>query len=314
MKYSDVLGRPYASQSAIYDLPADSQEHKRMDLQHAMLKALVDGLYVPPDLVRKALDPTQRHNKCSVLDVGTGSGIWAVEMAREFPSADVVGMDMVNPANAIETPPNCRFEIGDANLDWGRYAEAFNVVHMRSIASGIKDFKALLRNVAQTLRPEGVILLVSPTHRVYSETKESLEYHDEATPGWSAMAALNEASKRATLKRGGTSATASDYWTELLADIPFYTNVGEKEFWIPIGPWKEGMNESERTAAELLRQNAIAILSAFKPRLLEGGYDEALLDRWSLIAKKELQEMEPKLCMLWKFAWATRSPEPWSPL
>ncbi|KAG8893892.1 hypothetical protein FRC00_009866 [Tulasnella sp. 408] len=199
MKYSDVLGRPFASQSAIYDLPADAQEHKRMDLQHNMLKALVGGLYVPPDLVKKALDPAQRHNKCSVLDVGTCSGIWAVEMAKEFPSAQVVGMDLVNPANAIETPPNCRLEIGDANLDWGRYSEAFDVVHMRSIASGIKDFKALLRNVAQTLRPQGVILLVSPTHRVYSETKETLEYHDETTPGWSAMAALNAASARTTL-------------------------------------------------------------------------------------------------------------------
>ncbi|KAG8920560.1 hypothetical protein FRC00_009837, partial [Tulasnella sp. 408] len=318
--------------STIYDLPADSQEHKRMDLQHNMLKALVGGLYVPPDLVRKALDPARRHNKCSILDVGTCSGIWlvlesrsfiarvsyssvcgrAVEMAKEFPSAEVVGMDLVNPANAIETPPNCRLEIGDANLDWGRYAEAFDVVHMRSIASGIKDFKALLRNVAQTLRSQGVILLVSPTHRVYSEMKQTLEYHDETTPGWSAMAALNAASARTTLKRGGTSTTASDYWTELLAEIPFYTNVGEREFWIPMGPWKEGMSESERTAAELLRQNATAILSALKPRLLEGGYDEDLLDRWSLIAKKELQEMEPKLYMLWKFAWATRSPEPWS--
>ncbi|KAG8893893.1 hypothetical protein FRC00_009867 [Tulasnella sp. 408] len=74
--------------------------------------------------------------------------------------------------------------------------QAFDVVHMRSISSGIKDFKALLRNVAQTLRPQGVILLVSPTVRIYSETKESLEYHDEATPGWSAMAALNAASGR----------------------------------------------------------------------------------------------------------------------
>ncbi|KAG9051432.1 hypothetical protein FS837_006608 [Tulasnella sp. UAMH 9824] len=196
--YTDVLGRPFATQSVIYPLPADAQEHSRLDLQHHMLKVLVDGLYVPPDLVKKALDPTQRHQKCGVLDVGTGSGIWAVEMAKEFPSADVVGMDLVNPANAIETPPNCRFEIGDANLDWGRYADAFDVVHMRCVASGIKDFKAVLRNVAQTLRSQGAILLVAPA-QICSETKKTLEYHDEATPGWSAMAALNAASGRATM-------------------------------------------------------------------------------------------------------------------
>ncbi|KIO31030.1 hypothetical protein M407DRAFT_68389 [Tulasnella calospora MUT 4182] len=198
MKYSNVLGRPFASQSAIYDLPADVQEHNRLNLQHDLLKVLVDGLYVPPDLVKTALDPTQRGKKCSVMDVGTGSGIWAIEMAKEFPSADVVGMDLVNPANVTETPPNCRFEIGDANLDWGRYAGAFDVVHMRSVASGVWDFKTLLHNVAQTLRPQGVILLVSPSARIYSETKESLNGRDQDAPGWSAFAALNEASGQAT--------------------------------------------------------------------------------------------------------------------
>ncbi|KAG8962454.1 hypothetical protein FRC00_009443 [Tulasnella sp. 408] len=83
-----------------YSLPADAQaEQNRLNVQHYMLKTLVDGLYVVPDLVKKALDPTQRCQKCGVLDVGTGSGIWAVEMAKEFPSADVVGMDLVNPVN-----------------------------------------------------------------------------------------------------------------------------------------------------------------------------------------------------------------------
>lgn len=313
--YSDALGRPSASQSVVYALPADAKaENYRLNVQHDMLKVLVGGLYIVPDLVKKALDPAQRGKRCGVLDVGTGSGIWAVEMAKEFPDADVVGMDLVNPVNLTEIPPNCRFEIGDAGLDWSRYAGAFDVVHMRSVSTGIKDFKAVLHNVAQTLRSQGVILLVSPTAWVYSETKESLHDRDQDKPGWSAMAALNEAIRHATLKRGGASATVTDHWAGWLAETPFYTNVGEREFWIPIGPWKEGLDESERAAAELLRQSAIEVLSYFKPKLLAGGFDEDLVDRWSLAAKKELQTMEPRLYMLWKFTWATRTPEPWSPL
>jgi methylase of polypeptide subunit release factors len=29
-----------------------------------------------------------------ILDVGTGTGIWAIDMADKYPSAEVVGMDL----------------------------------------------------------------------------------------------------------------------------------------------------------------------------------------------------------------------------
>ncbi len=70
---------------------------------------------------------------------------------------------------------------------------------MRSVAAGIEDFKGALHNVAQTLRPQGVILLVSPATWTYSEKKESLENQEEGKPGWSAMQALNEAARLSAL-------------------------------------------------------------------------------------------------------------------
>ncbi|KAG8898497.1 hypothetical protein FRC01_010888 [Tulasnella sp. 417] len=123
MESSNVLGRTLASPGAADDLRADTKaEHNRLNIQHEMLKVLVGGLFIVPDLVKKALDPTQREENCGVLDIGTGSGIWAVEMAKQFPSAEVVGIDLIHPDNVPEIPPNCRFRIEDANLDWDRYA------------------------------------------------------------------------------------------------------------------------------------------------------------------------------------------------
>jgi predicted RNA methylase len=71
-----------------------------VDRQHDALKLLMNG-----NLVRKIRNPR------SVLDLGTGKGSWAVEVAQEFPTADeVVGVDIetLAPANY---PPNCRFEV-----------------------------------------------------------------------------------------------------------------------------------------------------------------------------------------------------------
>ena len=51
-----------------------------------------------------------RHPR-TVLDLGTGSGVWAVEIAQEFAAADeVVGVDIV-PVSPFNYPPNCRFEV-----------------------------------------------------------------------------------------------------------------------------------------------------------------------------------------------------------
>jgi cyclopropane fatty-acyl-phospholipid synthase-like methyltransferase len=52
-----------------------------------------------------------------ILDVGTGTGIWAIDAADKYPSADVVGTDL-SPIQPSWVPPNCRFEVDDAERRW----------------------------------------------------------------------------------------------------------------------------------------------------------------------------------------------------
>ncbi len=63
-----------------------------------MFKRRFNGLVVPEvvEIVRRALSSAERS---AILDVGTGSGAWAVEMATLYPEARVLGIDLapVNP-------------------------------------------------------------------------------------------------------------------------------------------------------------------------------------------------------------------------
>ena len=84
--YRQENGRTYhAYKEGSYLIPNDEVENDRLDFQHAMfLLTLGEKLHLAPI-------PKDVQN---VLDIGTGTGIWAIDFADEYPSARVIGTDL----------------------------------------------------------------------------------------------------------------------------------------------------------------------------------------------------------------------------
>ncbi|KAG8973076.1 hypothetical protein FRB90_010011, partial [Tulasnella sp. 427] len=180
----EVHGRAFNSSVETYLLPADDVEQSRLDMQHNALVCFLGGLFPWPDRVEEVLRARPGYTP-GILDVGTGSGIWAIQMARRYPHADVLGLDLAPPLVAIDAiPQNCRFELDDANLSLSHYANTFDLVHVRAADSGIKDFHAFLYNLAEVLRPGGVLILGSGDPQFYSEKVEPLPIVSEGEPGF----------------------------------------------------------------------------------------------------------------------------------
>ena len=79
-------GRRYhAFRQGEYYFPNDDAEQDRLDLSHHMFLLLLGGR-----LFRSPITTKPQH----VLDLGTGTGIWAIEFADENPSAQVIGTDL----------------------------------------------------------------------------------------------------------------------------------------------------------------------------------------------------------------------------
>ena len=65
-------------------------------------------------------------------------GDWAVDVARKFPSAQVIGMDK-SSVQKKHKPDNCKFMVGDINTDLAQFADGtFDLVHSRLTPSSVE--------------------------------------------------------------------------------------------------------------------------------------------------------------------------------
>jgi cyclopropane fatty-acyl-phospholipid synthase-like methyltransferase len=92
-----------------------------------------------------------------VLDFGTGTGIWAMDFADQFPSAEVLGTDL-SPIQPVWVQPNCRFYVDDVESEWVyRDNEYFDFIHGRGMAGSIGDWPRLYKQIYKHLKPGGYL-------------------------------------------------------------------------------------------------------------------------------------------------------------
>ena len=145
-------GRRYVP-GVTYVLPKDLPEASRLDFPHYLLHAVLHSDYATP------IDPQID----SILDVATGTGRWAIEMAHAFPHAHVVGLDMEAPLRQpVSLPQNYHFIQG--NLFAGRpFSDAsFSFVHQRFLVLALpaKQWPFVVSELLRVTRPGGFVELV----------------------------------------------------------------------------------------------------------------------------------------------------------
>ncbi|KAF5644650.1 methyltransferase [Fusarium tjaetaba] len=216
-------GRRYHSfRAGAYNFPNDDIEQEREDMKHAMVRLLSgQKLHFAP------LD----ENPQNILDIGTGTGIWAIEMGEQYPSAHVLGIDL-SPIQPTWLPPNVHFMVDDVESPWLHPQNHFDYVHSRHTVQGIKDWPQLFSNALQHIKPGGWMELQEIHHYPHhARTGDAVPPHEHPVAQY--WTYINEG--LAQLGVDFPAAAGGKLATKMQA--AGFVNVTERVFHVPLGTW-----------------------------------------------------------------------------
>ncbi|KAJ3461432.1 hypothetical protein MRS44_009985 [Fusarium solani] len=225
LKYQWKYGRRYHSDRAgQYSFPNDDTEQDRLDMiHHVFYRLLGDRLFLAP------IEP----DGLNILDIGTGTGIWAIQFGDEHPSATVVGNDL-SPIQPDWVPPNVKFVVDDVEMDWVEPVQ-YDYIHCRYMAGSIKDWPKLFKQAYANLKPGGWIEFQESANTLYSE--------DGSLAPENPMVQMMDNLILACDKIGRTMDPAPSFrrWAKETG----FTELQEKRFKLPIGPWPKDQRLKE---------------------------------------------------------------------
>ncbi|KAF2087635.1 S-adenosyl-L-methionine-dependent methyltransferase [Saccharata proteae CBS 121410] len=212
-------GRRYHSfREGSYSFPNDDREQDREDLKHAMYLKLFNGaLHFAP------IDGEAAPN---VIDLGTGTGIWAIDFADLYPSSTVLGIDL-SPIQTMWVPPNLKFMVDDAEDEWLHPQNHFDLVHTRHTVQAFRNWPQLFQRALTHLKPGAWMECQEIDHMPMSD--------DDSVKPDNAMYQYWQNVTDGLLNVGVQFRTASTLAGHMRA--AGFVNVTERVFYVPIGVW-----------------------------------------------------------------------------
>ncbi|KAK1750492.1 S-adenosyl-L-methionine-dependent methyltransferase [Echria macrotheca] len=218
------------SPRGFYSLPSHLEgDNRRLNQQHEVFRLILSSslLHTPVSSCFQGF----------VLDVGTGTGIWATEFAAEHPNAQVTGIDLFDPLKSAKgVPPNCAFGVANAegsDEEWDSVVPpgSFDLIHTRMFLMILRDARTVVERIFRALRPGG---------RVEFQEKQDPYRSDDPSPEAQDTPLLRHARLRVeAAARCGLDRAVARLIPMWMAEIGF-EEIEAVEYKIPIGPWMEG--------------------------------------------------------------------------
>ncbi|KAK7993112.1 hypothetical protein PG991_016291 [Apiospora marii] len=218
-----------------YFAPNDAVQQDRLDMGHYATTVMMSN--------RLYLAPIQSPKR--VLDLATGTGIWAMDFAREHPDCEVIGTDL-SKIQPEHPPGNVQFIRDDAEDTWEFGPPKFDYIHARHVMSCFDQPKAVMAQAFGNLEPGGWV--------EYHDTTVDVLSMDGSTRGttleeWGRLIMAGAAAS-------GRDVRVSMHYKEWLEEVGF-VDVVERKMAGPLGPWPQSarLKETGRVTQRIFYDN-----------------------------------------------------------
>ncbi|RSL50186.1 hypothetical protein CEP54_012033 [Fusarium duplospermum] len=289
LEYRMLNGRRYHSEhgNAQYWVSNDEQSNAALDINHHVMTLMYGGkLFKAP--LKKDIQ--------MAVDIGTGTGIWAVDFADEFPSTKVIGTD-ISPIQPSWIPPNLDFQIDYCTQEWTFQDNSLDFVHMRFLVGSIVDWPALYKQAYRCLKPGGWI----ESH----EASPDIGSDDGSVMPTSAMGQWGQIFFEGGRRLNRPFSILEDkLQTDGMREAEF-VNIQEEEIKVPIGGWPkdEKLREAGQCFQAAILQDIEGTLM-FIANLL--GWSKAEVDVFGEHYRREIKSNKIHGYFLQKVVWAQK--------
>ncbi|PTD08935.1 Secondary metabolism regulator LAE1 [Fusarium culmorum] len=220
LQYRTIHGRTYHSEQGNAQGSNDEQQKDLMDLTHHILTlGLGDKLHLAP-LIQDDVK--------QVIDIGTGTGIWAIDFADQYPNAEIIGTDL-SPIQPSWIPPNLQFIIEYCTREWTFKSASADYIHARWLMGSVGNWDSFFSEAFRVCKPGGWV----ESH----EAASTISSDDNTVDPSSAMGHWGKFFIEGS-KKIGTSFTVVEDGTQRKAmEKAGFVNIQEFDFRNPIGSW-----------------------------------------------------------------------------
>jgi ubiquinone/menaquinone biosynthesis C-methylase UbiE len=256
---------------------------RRMVQQHTQMRQAMCGNFLAP-----------LATPGTILDVGCNNGRWAMEMAVQFPSAQVIGIDptlpspFLNLGSGIEHKPS---NVDFLQVNLGErlpFSDAmFDFVHMRFLYTSVptRAWEPLMRELVRVTHPGGWVESVEPLPYAVAQ-KEGVS----TILGWFCE----------WLRQQGADPLAALKITSLMKAVGL-ENINTCQ----IGQLTSDTQDAEETA--LRRDNGMLFIDLVRGPLVATGITASVeYERVATIARAELQGNQLPSCFNTYVNWGQR--------
>ncbi|KAK3489935.1 S-adenosyl-L-methionine-dependent methyltransferase [Neurospora crassa] len=275
LRYRTMNGRTYHSDSITdseYWGPNDEKQNELLDIFHHAMTILLDGRLYDAPLPKKMEN---------AIDLGTGTGLWAIDFADAFPNCNVIGTD-ISPIQPSWVPPNIRFEIDDYNKEWTYKPNFFDFIHVRWLSGTVKDWLAFYKDAYRCCKPGGYIEHMD-THGTIHSDDGSIDEKVHALGQWGPI--WHEAGRRI-----GQVLIPAAMMESAMKEAGF-VNIVVKDYKVPISPWPKDkkMNDVGLYFYAVMNQDLDGVLQFMFGKVM--GWTTEEIGIYIRHLKKEMKDM-----------------------